>query len=554
MGRKLFALCAVLLLMQCHHAHAQTLEIPGVGASSRDVRPAAPATEHQAETPTPAELELPPSVTAPVELDLRQPAVIGPAGTLPDELTAGEITYEPDGTLVLKDVKLTVSSMLRNGGPAIVSANFGRLNARTQQLELSGGLSIALQNLPQGIDAELSAQAATWDGEKKRLSVQGLELPVPLRAVLGDDFPASEIEARFVGHTRLNVPEHVYVNAGELEVVQRGKEQIVVLREVEVAPTARPGGDLYITASEVTYGGQQELRASGIGVYLEGVKLLTWPGYSRSSKQGSGILELDAPKLSVDASSIEAREDIAINLHPFHAETRVAYAEDFDVIAHTFAYVDAWEGAQLGVQHGDIQVADFERNSYLRGDNMVLTARQYNDWGDWRTQLDFEQGDVSMRSIGAGGLGDLVSVSRTAARADVELTRAQLGGDWYFTGGATAAQYDYGVERYEVLGYRAGLIQRQGGFNNFLLYRENQTEGAAVLPFDAVRRRELDFQARSSLIPRLSHIVRAVYDFDLEDFDRLELATLIERRGYEVGFYWDFARDSAGLELGLFTP
>jgi hypothetical protein len=245
---------------------------------------------------------------------------------------------------------------------------------------------------------------------------------------------------------------------------------------------------------------------------------------------------------------------VQLNLHPLHVDTHVAYAEPYNVIAHSYAYVDLWEGAQLGVQHGDKTTADYLRSSYLRSDDMVFTARQRSDWGPWRWSLDIEKGNVSERPISGSSLGDLVTTERTLLTTDLELTHARLGGDWYATLGATGTSIDYGSEDYSVVGWRGGLIYRGRDWNNFVLYRENAVDGHALLPFDTVRRKELDFQARASLIPRLSQIVRGVYDFDTKDYDRLELGTVLERRGYELGFYWDFARDRAGLELGVLTP
>jgi hypothetical protein len=268
----------------------------------------------------------------------------------------------------------------------------------------------------------------------------------------------------------------------------------------------------------------------------------------------SGVLSFDTPNVSIDSESIEAREDVQLNLHPLQVDTEIAYAKPYNVIAHSFAYVDVWKGGQVGVQHGDTTTTDYLRNSYLRSDDTVFTARQRSEWGPWRWSVDAEKGNVGERPFAASGLGDLVNTERTMLTSDLELTHARLGGDWYVTTGATGTSIEYGDEEYSVVGWRGGLIYRGSDFNNFVLYRENAVDGTPLLPFDAVRRRELDFQARASLIPRLSHILRGVYDFTLQDYDRLELGTVLERRGYELGFYWDFARDRAGLELGVLTP
>ena len=552
--------CALFLQLIAATAHAEPLGIPGQEPgeppASRDIRPVPPPAEPPSEANAEGgNLEVPSAEQQDDVLDMRPPAVIGPAGQLPDEVQADAVRYAPDGTIELDGVTLTVASLIENGGPAVVTAGHGVLNTGTGRIELSDGLSIAVDNVPFGVPLHLDAQTAAWDGNSKQLSVTGLAIPVPLRALLGDSFPTAEIAARFASHIRLGTPDYVYVTAESLQVKQSGKDYDVVLGSITAYPSPEPSADLYVTAREATLTAEGRIEVDNAALWVEGLKLATWPHYSHDDGSGvSGLLSFDTPKVSIDAESVEAREDVQLNLHPLHVDTEVAYAEQYNVIAHSFAYVDVWKGGQVGVQHGDVTTTDYLRNSYLRSDDVVFTARQRNDWGPWRWSVDIEKGSVTERPIGAGSLGDLVSTERTMLVSDIELTHARLGGDWYVTTGATGTSIDYGGEEYSVVGWRGGLIYRAGGFNNFVLYRENAVDGQALLPFDAVRRKELDFQARASLIPRLSHILRGVYDFTLNDYDRLELGTVLERRGYELGFYWDFARDRAGLELGILTP
>jgi hypothetical protein len=42
-----------------------------------------------------------------------------------------------------------------------------------------------------------------------------------------------------------------------------------------------------------------------------------------------------------------------------------------------------------------------------------------------------------------------------------------------------------------------------------------------------------------------------LYDIDDDEFDLLQVGALKRQRTFEVGLYWDFARENAGIEFGL---
>ena len=72
-----------------------------------------------------------------------------------------------------------------------------------------------------------------------------------------------------------------------------------------------------------------------------------------------------------------------------------------------------------------------------------------------------------------------------------------------------------------------------------------------LMGFDAVRRQELDFATQFHLHRRWRHVFHGTYDIDREEFDKFEVGALRRQHSYEIGMYWDFVRESAGLEFGL---
>jgi hypothetical protein len=113
--------------------------------------------------------------------------------------------------------------------------------------------------------------------------------------------------------------------------------------------------------------------------------------------------------------------------------------------------------------------------------------------------------------------------------------------------------YEDANEEYRVAGGRAALVWRQKGFDHIVEYRLNNVQGRAVFPFDTVRERELDFLTSVRLFSSWRHVIRGVYDFDADEFTTLQIGAMKRQKSFEVGMYWDLARDNAGLEFGLLT-
>jgi hypothetical protein len=553
-GGVLLLLAFLLSFAAPLRAEDAALGIPGEESTAREVptkgpvaRPDAPDTTPPVSTVDTSPFEVPAYVEPPA-VDARPPEPIGRPGTLPDTLQAESLEYEADGTIVARGLTLTIESLVDNGGPAVIEAGHARINPTTQAAELSGGVRVAVEGFP----VELNAEQMAWDPQQRKLSAVGLRLPLPLAELLGEEFPRPEIRARFAGHTRVGVPENVYLNVDSIEYVT-GAAREARLRGIEIYPTPRPSADLYVTAREARIEDGERYELKGVSVYLEGLKVLTWPSFARGFEAGKGLISFETPRGSLDGDgNISLRQDIDVNAGPAHIETRLDYDPVYDLIAHSFGYVEPWAGAQFGVMKGSRIVNTYRREAVFRTDDFVIVGRQGLRRGPWEALLEVESGEVGAKLIEDDTLLPGARLRRFKAGADVELVATPLGSDWYFTAGASGAAYRYeDREDYNVVGGRVGLILRDGSFNNFVLYRENSVEGEPAFAFDAVRERELDLQTRVQLVPRLTNIVRAVYDFDVEDWDRLELGSLVQRDGYEVGFYWDFARDNAGLEFGV---
>lgn len=130
---------------------------------------------------------------------------------------------------------------------------------------------------------------------------------------------------------------------------------------------------------------------------------------------------------------------------------------------------------------------------------------------------------------------------------------AHLSGNLYLSSAALGFYTDYSDahERYVGFGGEAGVIWRSNGYDNFVMYRSYDVMGEPVFLFDKVREEEIDFGGRVQLQPGWRHVLQGIYDLDRDQFDTLQIGALKQFKTYEIGMYWDFARDNAGLEFGL---
>jgi hypothetical protein len=328
---------------------------------------------------------------------------------------------------------------------------------------------------------------------------------------------------------------------------------------VTLSPTAREDADLYVTADDLTLTPDGRVVLSGIALHVSGLSLGKWPQISRRLEPRPGMFGFSFPHVSYDKDSgLLVREQLSADLRAVKVDALLDYATSYGLRAHTYSYIEPLPGAQLGVAYGSRSLMDIRRDSFALTEDYNVVARQRVKLhgpviDDAWCILEYGRMSVLPEEARAASAVEKVEDTRQAAAGTVKFALIPLGGDWYLATGGTGkyVQYDDAHKAYRVLGGEAGLVWLHGGFEHYVTYVENAESGTPVMSFDEVRQRELDFATSIRLHPEWRHVIRGVYDFDRDEFNKLEIGAMKKQKSYEIGFYWDVARNNAGIEVGL---
>ena len=476
---------------------------------------------------------------------------------LPDSLEAGSAEIGPDGMVHGSGgVTLTITSLVA-GATVTATADSADYDTHTGWAELWGDVSLTL--VERGFTVRMSR--LTYDPLMQRMEVEGISLELPLASLTAG---RSEVTAdlRNEEHFYNIAPEAVFVLAGTARYIQSQSGPDLVVTNARFTHSPRPDPDLFITAREVRLTTDQHVVFSGIALHIAGMELLRWGKLSRSLKPKPGLVSFSIPRFRIDREvNFMWKQGVTLNAGAAHGDLLLDYSPDYDLRVHGFAYYEPAPGSKLGVQYGTRSEVDLQRVSIERRDNLnfVYQQRFKNALPQLRdASLGVEYGRIVSDSPGLPNKGIQASHeedTRTAVSGDVSLPLLPLGGEWFIATGAQAqwVNYDDANEEYRVAGGRAALVWRRKGFDHIVEYRLNNVQGRAVFPFDTVRERELDFITSVRLFPSWRHVIRGVYDFDADEFTTLQIGAMKRQRSFEVGMYWDLARDNAGLEFGLLT-
>lgn len=484
------------------------------------------------------------------------PAAAQPA-ELPDSFSAAAAQVSPDGLITASGgVELRIVSILEEGA-LLCSAEAGEYNSETGAARLSGNVDIQLE----GSGLVLRCDSMEFEPMLGRFSVDGLVVGLPFDAIIpAERLPREEPHTGGSSHFFSATPEAVYLRAERLRVEQSSARSEYVLSGVRLTHSPRPDPDLFVTASEARLEPGRRVLFKDVALVVSGFQVLAWPRLSRGLVKEKRLYGFGIPKVRFDNDiGVGWAQPFSVDAGMLKADGMLDYSPEYGLRSWALAYNEPTPGLRVGVAAGVISAVDVRLRDVRRRDFATLTYQQTlpSPLPGLRTaSFSAEYGEVAAYTDplpGAHLPGVYAYDKRFAAEASVDLTPVPLAEDLYFTGAGRAAFFDYSDsgKDYDVLGGSAGLIYHQPGFDNYLLYRLNSTSGEPVFSFDEVRERELDFAASLRLHPEWRHVVRGIYDVDRDEFDQLEVGAMKRQRSYEIGMYWDFARESAGVELGL---
>ena len=298
----------------------------------------------------------------------------------------------------------------------------------------------------------------------------------------------------------------------------------------------------------------------GFSVNMSGVELFSWPRVSRNLRGGDRMISLSFPIVRFEKDvGFAWKQGVRFDFDYVNAELLLDYAADYGLLSNAFAYIEPLPGSELGIEAGTRSVFDINRVSVERRADYNLVFRQKTAFdNDWLRDLVFSAEYGNMVAFTPARPDEGIPAERhedTRLFGDgwVEFPLVRLGEDLYLTTGAVGRYVEYedaGLD-YRVAGGFGGVIYRRDGFDHFVLYRANRTSGEPLFSFDEVRQREVDFMTSLRLHPEWRHVIRGIYDIEEGEFNQLKVSALKKQKTYEIGMFWDFARESAGLELGL---
>lgn len=493
-------------------------------------------------------------------LCLAWPAAVGAQDEpLPDNLEAANAELDAEGIVHASGgAAITISSMI-NGATVRVEAETVDYNTKTGEADMSGSVSVTV--LEYGFN--INCDSFHYDPLLRQMDVTGIRVAVPLNAVLQRDEVLFESRMSSGKHFYNFRPETIFLAAGrahfDLSADALGQSDFVI-EDVKLTHSPRSDADFYITAQELRLTADERIVLKQIGLHISGLDLGDWPSISRRLHPKPGLIGYEAPKVGFDRDhGLMIKQPVNLNFDGFKIDSLLDYSGDYGVRAHSYGYFEPVPGMKLGVAYGSRSMNDRLRRSYVLTEEYNASLRQrFKLHGPVIDDAWYvlEYGHLIATPEGrqnSTGSVKRAEETRGAADATVKFALIPLGNKLYLATGAQGkfVLYQDKETEYRSVGGEAGLVLIQGGFEHYVLYQHNFTSGTPEFAIDEVRERELSFATSVSVLPEWRHVIRGVYDIDREEFDKLQIGAMKKQRSYEVGVYWDVARNDAGLEIGL---
>ncbi|MCB1220589.1 MAG: hypothetical protein H7A35_03015 [Planctomycetales bacterium] len=498
----------------------------------------------------------------------------------PDYLTAtGEVSLVADQygnfEILTADFATLRITSLSSQDTIVVNADRVEFHRVTGEVELYGNVSIGLD----GEGSLLQCEQFSWDPLMEQMEVSELHLNLPLNLLLSDGLPEHRIRARFSGHLYETLPELLILYSEDVQLDFSPRRRRFELRNVQFTHSPHPDPDLFFTADEVNVDPGQGIQFINISLIASGHRIFSLGRLRRNLQGKEHIYGFGFPEVRIHKDvGFSWKQPLTLRLGELENDLVVDFQEDRGILMRGESYVEPFNGMKLGALYGQERVKDYLQKSYERRDDFTLflshEADRPNDLLEF-SRVDIEYGNVNARAdfndpefdrstsqeLEPPSVDDNFGVEdrRLFAEGEWDFRLVQLSDDVYLASGIQSRYVNYNDadQYYTAVGGEVAIIYPEGDFNHYLQYRLNaingdrDSKGRPLMGFDAVRRQELDFATQFHLHRRWRHVFHGTYDIDREEFDKFEVGALRRQHSYEIGMYWDFVRESAGLEFGL---
>ena len=477
-------------------------------------------------------------------------------GGLPDRLEAVSTSVSEDGIVTAYNGTLYITSLVE-GQTLVTKADRITYDTNSGQAELIGNVSLSLKD----DDLRLECDELYYDPLMAKLEISGVSVNLPLELLVSKErLSMRGPRAAFGNDIYAPMPETIRMTAGRANLSLDANSREYILTNVTLSHHPHPDPDLFLHADEMRLTRNNQVKFRKISLNVSGVELVSWPTLTRSLDGGERMVSLDFPIIRFEKDvGIAWKQAVHADLNTVKAHCLLDYANEYGLLANLYVYTEPFDGIELGAESGTRSDFDINRTTVERRSDLNLILRQDLDFNtDWlrNLKLNAEYGKISAFTAGQPDLGipaERNEDTRFYLDGSIELPLIPVADDLYITSALVGRFVDYedSGQDYHVSGLMGGLVYSRDGFDHFIVYRGHRIKGDALFSFDEVRQREVDFMTSVRLHPDWRHVVRGIYDIAEEEFNQLRVSALKRQKTYEIGMYWDFARESAGLELGL---
>ncbi|MBN2082070.1 hypothetical protein JW859_07665 [bacterium] len=477
-------------------------------------------------------------------------------GGLPDRLEASSTSVSEEGVVTAYSGTLYITSLVE-GQTLVAGADRLTFDTNSGEAELVGNVSLSLQN----DDLKLECDELYYDPLMGTLDVSGVSVNLPLALLVSEErLSMRGPRAAFGNDIYAPLPETIRVTAGRARLSLDANSREYSLTNVTLSHHPRPDPDLFLHADEMRLTRTNQVKFRNISLHVSGIELISWPMLTRSLEGGERMISLDFPIIRFEKDvGIAWKQAVHADLNAVKANCLLDYANEYGLLTNIYVYSEPLPGIELGAESGTRSDFDINRTTVERRSDLNLILRQDLDINsDWlrNLKINSEYGKISTFTAGQPDLGipaERNEDTRFYIDGIAELPLIPIADNLYITSALTGRYVDYADanQHYHVSGLMGGLIYSRDGFDHFIIYRGHRIKGDALFSFDEVRQREVDFMTSVRLHRDWRHVVRGIYDIAEEEFNQLRVSALKRQKTYEIGLYWDFARESAGLELGL---
>jgi len=449
------------------------------------------------------------------------------------------------------------------------------------RLELTGNVLLHTESAFPGLTVEVRAERALWSEAAGKLSVpgtttltlveyalelsgEGLEADLAKRsgrldAVRGvlrisPDLLADEtglVDSTYI-RFRSDDPK-LHLAGGDLQFYEDGSGVLLFeFSHATLSSTAPEHADWKLRVQRLLYAPGEFVSARNTRLEVAGLTVGYVPRFKTRLRRGRDFVSstFPLPGLNED-DGLYFNQATFVDAGSFSADVYTRYlARNDEFWTDAFAYANLSESSRLGVHLGRDRSTD-------RFNERVGRTTRYDFYYQAKRRLEWPLIETCAFGANVAELKQdepAVESRVNSAYAEVTTPAFKLDRDVRMVASFGARYYDYswGGNEFLSLHSRVKVAKATPWGVDFVEFAHSDKSGATPFRFhDDFPQNLLRARKCFQLLPHLTGRVSADYDFDLEHFDLLTIGLSKEFTSFYLGANYNFARESAGIEVAL---